>query len=158
MEIRKLQKKYKIQFKTKTKLAVDLVKRLLPQIAAFGKPLELISTDVNLSAVEILETYARRFTIEEMFKDLKEEWGLGKQQVRNLNAHIGTFMMNLWGYTMVELWSWNEKEEHLKDRSRSPWDDVSRRPSHGDKRNALKRTMIERELIDAFGRKLKRRQ
>ncbi len=54
------------------------------------------------------------------------------------------------------LWSWNESEDHLKDRSRSPWDDVSPRPSHGDKRNALRRTMIERGLVDAFGQKLKR--
>ena len=54
--------------------------------------------------------------------------------------------------------AWNEKEERLKDRSRSPWDAESRRPSHADKRNALRRTMIEQSLIDALVENEKRRQ
>ena len=39
--------------------------------------LPLISTDADMSVVEILESYAVRFGIEEMFKDLKDVWGWG---------------------------------------------------------------------------------
>ena len=44
----------------------------------------LMSTNAEQSAVEILESYGVRFGIEEVFKDLKEIWGWGKQELRLL--------------------------------------------------------------------------
>ena len=44
--------------------------------------LPLISTNVEHSAKEILESYGVRFGIEETFKDLKDIWGWGKQELR----------------------------------------------------------------------------
>ncbi len=41
-------------------------------------------TDPNVSARDILETGASRWAIEEHFHDVKEVWGAGQQQVRNL--------------------------------------------------------------------------
>jgi NifB/MoaA-like Fe-S oxidoreductase len=55
-----------------------------------GSWLPLVSTDVHLSTKEILESYGKRFGIEEMFKDLKEVWGWGKQEVRKLESNEGT--------------------------------------------------------------------
>jgi len=54
----------------------------------------------------------------------------------------------------VELWSWNRTHGELCDRSRSPWDDADRRPSHADRRNALRRQIMEHELstLAAAGR------
>jgi hypothetical protein len=84
--------------------------------------------------------------IEQTFKDVKEVWGAGQQQVRNIHATIGAWHMNLWAYTMVELWAWEKPEEELVDRSRSPWDGEPRRPSHADRRKALLRESLQNEL------------
>jgi hypothetical protein len=47
----------------------------------------LMSTNAEQSAVEILESYGVRFGIEGVFKDLKEVWGWGKQEVRLLESN-----------------------------------------------------------------------
>jgi hypothetical protein len=103
-------------------------------------------TDPQASVREILEAYADRAAIEQDFHDLKEVWGTGQQQVRNIWANLGVFHLNLWMHTLVELWAWNKPKQEICDRRESPWDDPSRRPSHADRRKALRRTMIETEL------------
>jgi hypothetical protein len=104
------------------------------------------STDMNSTAVEIIETFADRATIEQDFHDVKEVWGAGQQQVRNIWCNMAVYHLNLWSHTLVELWSWNRSHAVLCDRSQSPWDDAERRPSHADRRKALRRNIMEREL------------
>ena len=94
-------------------------------------------TDPNATPAQILELVADRNSLEQTFKDAKEIWGAGQQQLRNLHANLGAWHMNLWAYTMVELWAWEQPESQLVDRSASPWDDEPRRPSHLDRRKAL---------------------
>jgi hypothetical protein len=114
-------------------------------------------TDINMSVVSVLETMADRGAIEETFKDVKEVWGAQQQQVRNIYACIGAFNMNLWMYSMVEVWAWSADEADLVDRSASPWDSEPRRPSHADKRKALQRQMMQREIEGVLaGRPTKR--
>ena len=72
--------------------------------------------------------------------------GAGQQQVRNIWTNLAVYHLNLWIHTLVELWSWNRPHEALCDRSLSPWDDAERRPSHADRRKALRRQIMEREL------------
>ncbi|HID77988.1 MAG TPA: hypothetical protein EYP56_18575 [Planctomycetaceae bacterium] len=50
-------------------------------------------------------------------------------------------------HTLVELWAWNKPKQEICDRRESPWDDPNRRPSHADRRKALRRAMIETELL-----------
>ena len=50
-----------------------------------------VPTNVNLTPEEIIESYSKRFSNEEMFKDLKEVCGLGKQQGRNLESNLACF-------------------------------------------------------------------
>ena len=57
--------------------------------------------------------------------------------------------MNLWLHTLIELWAWNKSKEELTDRSASPWDDPARRPSHADRRNALRRHCLKSEFSSA---------
>ncbi len=57
--------------------------------------------------------------------------------------------MNLWSYTMVELWAWEKPEAELVDRSRSPLDSEPRRPSHADRRKALRRQCLQEEFREA---------
>jgi len=104
-------------------------------------------TDPEASVREILEAYADRAAIEQDFHDLKEVWGTGQQQVRNIWANVGVFHLNLWMHTLVEMWAWNKPKHVICDRRESPWDDPNRRPSHADRRKALRRTMIETELL-----------
>lgn len=106
-------------------------------------------TDPNATPAEILEMVADRNSLEQTFKDVKEVWGAGQQQLRNLDANVGAWHMNLWAYTMVELWAWDQPEAELVDRSRSPWDNEPRRPSHADRRKALLRQCLREQFQQA---------
>lgn len=108
--------------------------------------LAFFSTDPNATVREILETFADRATIEQDFHDIKEVWGAGQQQVRNIWTNVAVYHLNLWMHTLVELWAWGRSHSQLCDRSDSPWDDVQRRPSHADRRKALCRWVLQAEL------------
>jgi DDE superfamily endonuclease len=103
-------------------------------------------TDPTASVESILECFADRSALEQVFHDIKEVWGAGQQQVRNLFTNVACYHLNLWMHTLVELWAWNKSDSQLCDRSLSPWDWLPRRPSHADKRNALRRTCLQNEL------------
>jgi DDE superfamily endonuclease len=103
-------------------------------------------TKAEASVAEILEAVADRGALEETNKDVKEIWGADQQQVRNLYANVGCFNLNGWMYSAVEAWAWERSDEELVDRSGSPWDDATRRPSHADKRKALQREALRAEI------------
>ena len=103
-------------------------------------------TDPNATVEQILEAFADRATIEQNFHDQKEVWGTGQQQVRNIWTNVGVFNLNLWMHTLVELWAWNMSHDELCDRSDSPWDNVERRPSHANRRKALRLLFLENQL------------
>lgn len=103
-------------------------------------------TEVTASVPEILEAFADRATIEQDFHDVKEVWGAGQQQVRNIWTNVAVYNLNLWMHTLVELWAWTRPHAELCDRSDSPWDDASRRPSHANRRKALRQQIMRHEL------------
>jgi hypothetical protein len=109
--------------------------------------LALFSTDPALTAEDIRSVAADRFSIEQDFHDLKEVEGLGQQQVRDIWANVGAFHVSAWLHTLIELWAWSQPHEALCDRSASPWDDPSRRPSHADRRKALQRHCLGEEFL-----------
>lgn len=102
-------------------------------------------TDSQVSAADVLTAVADRASIEQAFHDLKEVWGAGPQQLRNVWANIGAFHLNLWLHTLVEAWAWDRTEGRLIDRMASPWDDPGRRPSHADRRRAAQRESLRQE-------------
>lgn len=104
------------------------------------------STDTGASVREIVETFADRAAIEQVFHDVKEVWGSGQQQVRNLWANIAAWHLNLWLHTLVELWAWDRPTGELVHRHDSPWDDANRRPSHADRRKALQAACLAEEF------------
>ncbi|MBN1126849.1 MAG: hypothetical protein JXA82_17720 [Sedimentisphaerales bacterium] len=110
-----------------------------------------ICTDLTASAMQILEAVADRYAIEQNFCDLKEIEGAGQQQVRTLGSNIGTFHLNLWFHSLVELWAWDKSAKVLCDRRDSPWDDVNRRPSHADKCAALRRAVLKQTFFSRSG-------
>ena len=103
-------------------------------------------TDASASVVDILGAVADRFSLEITFRECKQVVGAGQQQVRFIWANIGAFHVCLWTYTMTEAWAWGRKDEELVDRSASPWDRTSRRPSHADKRRAWRRELLGEEI------------
>jgi len=140
---------------------VEMVKRVktfLATHATFGQAIRIVivqeqagpqffyCTDVNASVREIVETFADRAAIEQVFHDVKEVWGSGQQQVRNLWTNIGVWHLNLWMHTLVELWAWRRKATTLTHRDDSPWDTVDRRPSHADRRKALQAACLKEEF------------
>ncbi len=109
--------------------------------------LALFCTDAAASVQEIIEAFADRATIEQDFHDVKGGLGrVGQQQVRNIWTNVAVYQMNLWMHTLVELWAWNRPHEELCDRSDSPWDDAERRPSHANRRKALRQQIMDAEL------------
>ena len=104
------------------------------------------TTNVEATAAEILGLVSDRASIEQVFHDVKEIWGAGQQQLRNVHANVGAWHLNLWSHTLVELWAWDKPESELVDRSASPWDSKSRRPSHNDRRKAMRRESLRAEI------------
>jgi hypothetical protein len=104
-------------------------------------------TNPMASVKEILEAFADRATIEQDFHDVKEVWGAGQQQVRNIWTNLAVYNLNLWMHTLVELWAWYRTGGQLIDRSDSPWDDPDRRPSHANRRKALRAQIMRNDLL-----------
>lgn len=102
-------------------------------------------TDPNATVTLILETVADRSAIEQVFHDVKEVHGAGQPQLRYVWANIAAWHVALWLHTLVELWGWDRPHATLCDRSDSPWDDPTRRPSHADRCKALRRACLETE-------------
>ena len=104
-------------------------------------------TDPQASAQEIIEVFADRAAIEQVFHDVKEVWGSGQQQVRNIWTNIGVWHLNLWMHTLTELWAWRKTAKQLTRRDDSPWDTPDRRPSHADRRKALQASCLAEEFF-----------
>ena len=73
--------------------------------------------------------------------------GSGQQQVRNIWTNVAVYNLNLWMHSLVEIWGWNKTGTQLIDRSDSPWDDAERRPSHANRRKALRQQILRHELL-----------
>lgn len=106
------------------------------------------SSDESMSVATILQIVSDRWSIEEHFHDVKEIWGAGQQQVRNVYSSIGCWHLCGWLYAMVELECWDEPAERLVDRSDRPWDNPARRPSHADRRRQITRKMLRETFLN----------
>lgn len=109
-------------------------------------------TDPSAQVRDVLEAVAGRWAIEEHFHDVKEVWGAGQQQVRNVWSNIGCWHLNQWLYTLVELCCWEVPKSELTDRRSRPWDNPDRRPSHADRRRWISREMLQQQFLAALPR------
>ncbi len=105
-----------------------------------------LCTDVNAAVGEILEAVADRSALEQVFHDVKEVHGVGQAQTRNYWSNVAVYHLKMWMHTLIELWAWHRPAKELVDRKTSPWDNEDRRPSHADKRNALRRQCLQEEF------------
>ncbi len=130
-----------------TSHVVGAVVRVVLLEHANGNWAAYISTDPLMSVEMILTTVSDRWSIEEQFHDVKEIWGAGQQQVRNVWSSVGCWNLCGWLYTMVELECWDETSERLVDRQDRPWDNPDRRPSHNDRRREIARKMLREAFL-----------
>ena len=61
----------------------------------------LISTDLSLNAKAIIETYKKRWNIEQGYKDLRAYFGLGKEENRLYEALIAKITLSMFTYNLV---------------------------------------------------------
>ncbi|MEK6261272.1 MAG: hypothetical protein AABP62_21940 [Planctomycetota bacterium] len=103
-------------------------------------------TDPTVAVREILEAVAARWALEEHFHDVKEVWGAGQQQVRNVWSNLGCWHLNQWLFTLVELCSWDRAHRALTNRGDRPWDNAARRPSHAARRRTIAQEMLRNQF------------
>jgi DDE superfamily endonuclease len=111
-----------------------------------------LCTDPEASAEAIVQATLDRWAIEQNFHDLKEVEGVEQVQLRRVWSNVGALNLNLWVHSLAELWGWGRPAAEMRDRSASPWDDASRRPSHADRRKALQRAMVGEDFQRCWGR------
>jgi len=70
-----------------------------------------ISTDTSLSFTQMLEIYSTRWTIEVMFKELKQHLQLGKCQSQDFDAQIASVTISLILYIFLAYFRRNEAYE-----------------------------------------------
>ena len=111
-----------------------LIRKVKGNKESYGDWGLFISTDLSLTPEQIIQHYSCRFSIEEMFKELKETCGLGRQQTRKFESSLACATFVALGYLYVELSTWNVPHDELV-KGRPVWDRKERRPSHRNKRD-----------------------
>jgi DDE superfamily endonuclease len=76
-------------------------------LAGAKEPIILVSTDLTLSALQIIEIYGARFSIELTIRDLKQHFGLGDYQCTTTLAilrfvHLACLAFCLWRLALIE--------------------------------------------------------
>ena len=66
-----------------------------------GELIVLICTDLSLNATQIIDTYKKRWNIEQGYKDLREHFGLGKEENRIYEALIAKITLSMFSYNLV---------------------------------------------------------
>jgi hypothetical protein len=104
-----------------------------------------LCTEPGAAVGAIVQATLDRWAIEQNYHDLKEVEGIGQAQLRRLWSNVGALNLSLWVHTLIEVWGWGQTEGSLSDRSDRPWDDADRRPSHADRRQAVRRALLAEE-------------
>jgi hypothetical protein len=72
-------------------------------IEGYNKPWYLVTSDLGLSAEQVVELYAARFVQEDAHRDLKQHLGLGSCQGRLKNVVLRTFQLRVGAMTLMRL-------------------------------------------------------
>jgi IS4 transposase len=80
----------------------------------------LVSTNLHLSALDIVKYYAKRWKIEQMIKDLKQRLGFGHYQVRNPQAiqrHVALALLSYCILILMKIIQWLRDQNTFLDLS-----------------------------------------
>ena len=81
----------------------------------------LLSTDTNVTAEQVIESYARRWSIESMFNQLKLSWGLKEAWQQKRQTLHRWVQLTMTGYGLVQLLGYLNTEAVQKLCEHSPW-------------------------------------
>lgn len=114
----------------------------------------LVTTDLSMTAAEIIEAYCARWSLEETFEWTKGRLGLEDPQNRTEKAVERTAPMALWIYSLVVYWyaHWSELRRHLPFR-RDPWNKKKQNPTFADMLATLRRESWTIWISDQAGRR-----
>jgi len=109
----------------------------------------LVSTELDLTAAQVIALYCKRWTIEETFGSVKSRLGFEDPQNRSEHAVHRTAPMALWTYTLVIVWyaSWAKGRRRLSMRC-APWYRSKKTPSFADMLATVRRQSWRLILFD----------
>jgi hypothetical protein len=73
------------------------------------KPHYLVSTNLHLSALDVVKYYAKRWKIEQMIKDLKQRLGFGDYQARDplaIQRHTALVLLSYFVLVLLKILQW----------------------------------------------------
>jgi DDE superfamily endonuclease len=118
---------------------------LIRDRSASGCDLALVTTDTAATAVQVIERYASRWSIETAIEDAKQVFGTGQARNRTAQAVRRTVPFELACQSIAITW-YATAGHHPADvdghRARAPWYTTKVRPSTADMTGKLRRVLI----------------
>jgi hypothetical protein len=121
------------------------VRMILVRDRGTGPMLALITTDLSITAADLVARYAARWAIEVTFFDTRQTLGVGQARNRTAPAVNRTWAFGMYVYTIVVLWYalHGHQPGIVTDRRvHAPWYLSKTDPSFADMLTALRRTLI----------------
>ena len=129
-------------------MALNIVKRLVPKFVGFDKPIEVIVDGGYAKDTVLLplKDLCNVTTITRLRRDAvvfevplpRKKGQRGRLKTYDDRIDMKAMAESKHGWATVECWQY------------CPWDDVSRRPSHADRRNFLRCSMLLNEFNAAL--------
>jgi len=112
----------------------------------------LTTTDLSLTATEIIELYCERWSLEETFGWVKSKLGFEDPENRTEHAVQRTAPVAMWSYSLVVLWyaDWAKRRKIFPMRL-APWNRTKARPSFSDMLAVLRRQSWTLWISDQAG-------
>lgn len=113
----------------------------------------LVTTDLDLTAQEVIQLYCQRWSLEETFGWVKGRLGFEDPQNRTERAVQRTAPMAMWSFSLVVLWyaSWSKRRTCLPMRL-APWHQTKKAPSFSDMLATLRRQSWTLWISDQAGK------
>jgi hypothetical protein len=108
------------------------------------------TTDLQLTAAEVIGGFAGRWSIEDTFKNTKQSLGSEEPQTWKGQGPERAAVISLWLYSVV--WAWYIRYGYRKNSIPiMPWYAAKTHPSFQDALSALRRTLWRKRIIIMFG-------
>ena len=104
------------------------------------------STDADMPIEAILETYAKRWSLEVAFRDTKQQLGFERSQARTRKAVERTGPFAFVAYTMTVAWFCRNGHHHYPTLPIMPWYRHKRGPSFADMQTLLRRELLRQRF------------
>jgi len=108
------------------------------------------TTDVRMSAAEVLSCFSDRWAIEDTFKQTKQSLGVQQPQTYKDKGPERAAALGLWLYSMVWLWYLNQKSGQ-RYYLVQPWYRQKATPSFADALSCLRRELWRERIKAMFG-------